>query len=150
MWLRHQWNYTLVENSHYTRANSEKDNMGLTTWKNGPKGKIRRTDIAIAKNYLHKNELELLNRIVSMYLDYAESQAMRKIPKTMEDWSKKLNAFLQFNEKDILEGKGKISQEVANKLAVEEFVKYSAEQDRLLESDFDKLTQKLLKRDKMA
>jgi len=134
----------------YSRANSKKDNMGLTTWKNGPKGKIRITDINIAKNYLYKNELELLNRIVSMYLDYAEIQAMRKIPKTMEDWSKKLNAFLQFNEKEILEGKGKISQEVANKLAVEEFEKYSEEQDRLLESDFDKLTQKLLKKSKTS
>ena len=130
----------------YSRASSTKDNMGLTTWKNGHKGKIRKTDITIAKNYLQKSELDLLNRIVSMYLDYAEMQASRRKMMNMQDWISKLNAFLQFNEKEILEGKGKISQEVANALAVEEFEKYSKEQDKLLESDFDRVAKNLLKK----
>ena len=128
----------------YARANSRKNNMGLTTWKNAPKGKIRKTDITIAKNYLDKTELDLLNRIVSMYLDYAELQATNRKVMYMEDWILKLNAFLQFNEKEILQGKGKISQEVANRLAIEEYEKYIPEQDRLYESDFDKLTKKLI------
>ena len=130
----------------YSRASSTKDNIGLTTWKNGHKGKIRKTDITIAKNYLQKSELDLLNRIVSMYLDYAEMQASRRKMMNMQDWISKLNAFLQFNEKEILEGKGKISQEVANALAVEEFEKYSKEQDKLLESDFDRVAKNLLKK----
>ena len=124
----------------FTRVSSAKSNMGLTTWKNAPKGKIRKTDIIIAKNYLNKNELDLLNRIVSMYLDYAELQAKNKKIMYMKDWILKLNAFLKFNEKEILEGKGKISQEVANKLAVKEYETYEQEQDKLYESDFDKLT----------
>ena len=128
----------------YSRANSRKNNMDLTTWKNAPKGKIRKLDITIAKNYLNKTELELLNRIVSMYLDYAELQAKNRKIINMEDWILKLNAFLQFNEKEILQGKGKISQEVANRLAIKEYEKYIPEQDRLYESDFDKLTKKLI------
>src|SRR3989344_4516491 len=128
----------------YARANSRKKNMGLTSWKNAPQGKIRKTDITIAKNYLDKNELNLLNRIVSMYLDYAELQAKNRKIINMEDWILKLNAFLQFNEKEILQGKGKISQEVANRLAIKEYEKYIPEQDRLYESDFDKLTKKLI------
>ncbi len=129
----------------YARADSKKSNMGLTTWKNAPKGKIRKTDIAIAKNYLNEDELDLLNRIVSMYLDYAELQAKHKKIMYMNDWILKLNAFLQFNEKEILDGKGKVSQEVASKLAVEEYEKYVQEQDRLFESDFDRVAKKLLK-----
>ncbi len=127
-----------------TRANSKKNNMGLTTWKNAPKGKIRKTDVIVAKNYLNKAELDNLNRIVSMYLDYAEMQAKNRKIMYMEDWILKLNAFLQFNEKEILEGKGKISQEIANKLVIEEYDKYMQEQDALYESDFDKLTKKLI------
>ncbi len=130
----------------YTRANSKKKNMGLTTWKNAPKGKIRKTDITIAKNYLNNDELGLLNRIISMYLDYAEMQANKHRLMTMKDWITKLDAFLQFNEREILGDKGRVSQEVANKLAVEEFEKYSQEQDHLIESDFDKLTKKDVKR----
>ena len=126
----------------YARANSKKINMGLTAWKNAPKGKIRKTDITIAKNYLNKTELGLLNMIVTMYLDYAEMQAKNKKIMHMENWILKLNAFLQFNEKEVLEGKGKISQEVANKLAIEEYEKYMPEQDRLYESDFDRLVEK--------
>ena len=126
----------------YARADSKKINMGLTAWKNAPKGKIRKTDITIAKNYLNKTELDLLNRIVTMYLDYAELQAKNKKIMHMENWILKLNAFLQFNEKEVLEGKGKISQEVANKLAIEEYEKYMPEQDRLYESDFDRLVEK--------
>ncbi|HLC73149.1 MAG TPA: RhuM family protein [Candidatus Nanoarchaeia archaeon] len=93
---------------------------------------------------LNKTELDLLNRIVSMYLDYAELQATNREIMYMEDWVLKLNAFLQFNEKEILEGKGKISQEVANRLVIEEYEKYVPEQDKLYESDFDKLTKKLI------
>ena len=126
------------------RADSKKNNMGLTTWKNAPKGKIRKTDITVAKNYLNKDELDLLNRIVSMYLDYAELQAKNRKMMYMEDWTLKLNAFLQFNEKEILEGKGRISQEIANKLVIEEYGKYMQEQDKLYESDFDRLTKKLI------
>ncbi len=132
----------------YARADSKKKNMGLTSWKNAPQGKIRRIDITIAKNYLDKNELNLLNRIVSMYLDYAEFQATNRKIMYMEDWISKLNAFLKFNEKDILEGKGRISQEVANTLAVKEYEKYAQEQDRRFESDFDKITKKLLEKKK--
>ncbi len=132
----------------YTRVNSQKKNMGLTNWKNAPKGKIRKTDITIAKNYLNTDELGLLNRIISMYLDYAEMQANKHRIMTMKDWITKLDAFLQFNEREILGDKGKVSQEVANKLAIGEFEKYSQEQDRLFESDFDKLTKKMLKDNK--
>ena len=95
--------------------------MGLTNWKNAPEGKILKPDIAVAKNYLTKDELDSLNRIVTMNLDYAEDQAKRNIPMTMEDWAKKLNAFLQFNEREILDTPGKVSQEVAKAFAESEF-----------------------------
>jgi len=122
----------------YVRADSAKKNMGLTSWKNAPKGKIRQSDAIIAKNYLNKNELEMLNRIVTMYLDYAELQAKNKKIMYMTDWVKKLDAFLKFNEQNILEGKGKVSQEIAQELAFKEFKKYSKKQNELFESDFDK------------
>lgn len=122
-----------------SRANSHKPNMGLTNWKNGPKGKIRKADIAIAKNYLNCQELDKLNRIVSMYLDYAEMQARNGKIMYMRDWVKKLDTFLQFNEKDILHSSGKVSHEVALALAEKEFEIYSAQQDVLFESDFDQL-----------
>jgi|SRR3989344_4267151 len=134
----------------FNRANSQKKNLGLATWKNAPHGKIRKTDIVVAKNYLNKHELDLLNRIVSMYLDYAELQATNRKIMYMENWISKLNAFLQFNEKDVLEGKGKISQEVANQLATDEFEKYIRNQDRSFESDFDKMTKKLLKKNNLS
>ncbi|HBC76947.1 MAG TPA: cell filamentation protein Fic [Candidatus Wallbacteria bacterium] len=125
------------------RADSKKDHMGLTTWKNSPDGKIFKTDVAVAKNYLTEKELKSLDRIVTMYLDYAEDQAARNIPMTMEDWAKKLNAFLRFNERDILENPGKVTQEIAKAFAESEFEKYRIAQDRLFESDFDKMIKKI-------
>ncbi len=124
------------------RADSEKDYMGLTSWKNAPDGKIIKTDVSIAKNYLNKNEIKSLDRFVTMYLDYAETQAERNIPMSMEDWSVKLNAFLQFNEKEILTNPGKISHAIAKSFAESEFEKYRIVQDRLFQSDFDKLMNK--------
>lgn len=125
------------------RANHEKQNMWLTTWKNSPNGKIIKSDVSIAKNYLEKEELLALDRIVSMYLDYAEDQAERRIPMTMEDWETKLNAFLQFNEREILSGSWKITTEIAKAFAESEFEQYRIIQDRLYESDFDKLLKSL-------
>ncbi|MFZ4545900.1 MAG: virulence RhuM family protein [Bacteroidales bacterium] len=120
-----------------SRANSTKQNMGLTTWKNAPKGSIRKTDVGIAKNYLNQKELDGLNRIVSMYLDYAESQAQKGVVMYMKDWVGKLDAFLKFNEEAVLEHQGKVSHEVALSLAENEFEKYRIIQDKLMESDFD-------------
>jgi len=121
------------------RASAEKENMGLTTWKNSPDGKILNSDVSVAKNYLTLDEMDSLNRIVTMYLDYAENQAKRKIPMTMEDWASRLNAFLQFNEYDLLNNSGKVTAEVAKAFAESEFEKYRTMQDRLFESDFDRL-----------
>ena len=98
------------------RANAEKENMGLTTWKNSPRGKILKSDVSVAKNYLTLEEMDSLNRIVTMYLDYAENQAKRRIPVTMEDWANRLYAFLQFNEYDLLNNSGKVTAEVAKSL----------------------------------
>jgi len=117
----------------------------LTNWKNAPEGKILKPDVIIAKNYLTKAELDSLNRIVTMYLDYAEDQANLNIPMTMEDWAKKLNAFLQFNEREILDNPGKVSQEVAKVFAESEIEKYRIVQDDLFESDFDRYIKKALK-----
>lgn len=126
------------------RADSKKPYMGLTTWKKSPKGKIQKSDVAIAKNYLNKDEIESLDRIVNMYLDYAEDQAKRKIPMTMEDWSNKLDAFLQFNERKVLDNPGKVSAEIAKSFAESEWEKYRIVQDRLFVSDFDREVKKLL------
>jgi len=120
------------------RADSKKDRMGLTTWKNAPHGKILKPDVVIAKNYLSKEELESLDRFITMYLDYAEDRAKRAMPMTMKDWAEKLNAFLQFNERDLLDNPGKVSREVARAFAESEFEKYRIIQDRLFESDFDR------------
>jgi hypothetical protein len=125
------------------RVDSKKENMGLTTWKNAPKGSIRKTDVGIAKNYLNEKELNGLNRIVTMYLDYAESQALKAVVMYMKDWIGKLDAFLQFNETAVLKHQGKVSHEVALALAESEFDKYRIAQDKLLESDFDKAVKKL-------
>jgi hypothetical protein len=114
----------------HRRADSAKPNMGLNTWKNAPTGEIRKTDVVIAKNYLDKQELDELNRIVTMYLDYAEMQAKKGIAMRMNDWVGKLDAFLQFNERDLLGDKGKISHEVATALAESEYEKYRSIQDR--------------------
>lgn len=119
--------------------------MGLTTWKNAPHGKILKPDVSIGKNYLTEKELKSLDRFVTMYLDYAEDQAERKIPMTMKDWVDKLNAFLQFNERDILDNPGKVTQEMAKAFAESEFEKYRIVQDRLFESDFDRHIKKALK-----
>jgi len=125
------------------RADSTKERMGLTTWKNAPNGKIVKTDVSIAKNYLTEKELKGLDRFVTMYLDYAEDQAERNIPMTMDDWANKLNAFLQFNEREILDNPGKVSQEIAKAFTESEFEKYRLDQDRLFESDFDKVVKQI-------
>jgi len=126
------------------RADSNKEKMGLITWKNAPHGKIVKPDVSVAKNYLTEQELRSLDRFVTMYLDYAEDQAERNIPMTMKDWAGKLNAFLQFNERDILDNPGKVSQEVAKAFAESEFENYRIVQDRLFESDFDRHIKKAL------
>ena len=127
----------------HERADSRKERMGLTMWRNAPHGKILKPDVSIAKNYLKETEIKALDRIVTMYLDYAEDQAERDIPMTMQDWAAKLNAFLQFNERDLLDHPGKVSAEVAKAFAESEFEKYRVIQDRLFESDFDRAIKKL-------
>ncbi len=121
------------------RADSAKQHMGLTTWKNAPEGKILKSDVSVAKNYLYEKEITKLNRIVSMYLDYAESQAERQIPMTMGEWAQKLDAFLQFNDYEVLQDAGSISHEIALQLAVKEYETFRQKQDADFESDFDKL-----------
>jgi hypothetical protein len=120
------------------RADAEKPSMGLTTWKNAPKGKILKGDVGVAKNYLIEQEIKELERIVSMYLDYAENQAARQITMRMADWVGKLDAFLQFNEYEVLTNAGKVSAEVAKLLAEEQFERFRVQQDRAFESDFEK------------
>lgn len=126
------------------RADSRKPNMGLTTWGMSPDGKILKTDVVIAKNYLTKDELGRLGRMVNAYLDLAEERAHRKIPMTMQDWAGRLDAFLEFTESDILQDGGKVTAELAKAHAESEFEKYRIVQDRLFESDFDKDVKKLL------
>lgn len=126
-----------------SRADSKKENMGLTSWKNAPNGPVRKSDIGIAKNYLNKKELEGLNRIVSMYLDYAENQANKGVMMYMKEWVDKLETFLKFNEEAILNHQGKIAHEVALSLAQKEYEKYRVIQDRIMESDFDRVLKKL-------
>ena len=120
------------------RANAEKKNMGLTTWDAYPDGKIQKYDVTVAKNYLQENEIRQLERLVSAYLDYAEMQAEKHVPMTMEDWSKKLNSFLTFMDFEVLQDKGKVSAEIAKLHAESEFEKYRIVQDQLYKSDFDK------------
>ena len=127
----------------YNRVDSNKENMGLTSWRNSPNGRIRKDDVVVAKNYLSLEELDFFNRIVTMYLDYAEMQAIYKKVLFMIDWVVKLDAFLQFYEKEVLEHKGKISHEVAITLALNEYEKYRVIQDREYLSDFDKLLLKM-------
>ena len=123
----------------YNRADSEKEHMNLTSWKNSPNGKILETDVVIAKNYLTKEELEGLELIVSSFLDLAESRARRNIPMTMEDWSNLLDKYLLLDNRDILKDAGKISHEIACDKALTEFEKYRVKQDKLYKSDFDLL-----------
>ena len=128
-----------------SRANHKQEKMGLSSWKNSPTGKVRKSDVAIAKNYLSQEELKPLNRIVTMYLDYAEHQAEKGITMTMKDWITKLDAFLQFNEEDILHNSGKVTTEIAKTFAENEYEKYKPIQNLQYESDFDKEIKKLLK-----
>ncbi len=121
------------------RADHTKDHMGLTSWRNAPDGKIVKADVSIAKNYLSMGEIQELNEIVTMYLDYATRQARRHIPMTMADWATKLDAFLQFNDAEILHDKGKVTAAIAKAFAESEFEKYRLIQDSLYQSDFDKL-----------
>jgi hypothetical protein len=121
-----------------SRAKADKPNMGLTTWKNSPGGKIQKSDVSIAKNYLQLNEIDELNRIVGMYLDYAENQAKRQIPMTMNEWVERLDGFLQFNEYAVLKDAGKISHDIAQQLAEKEYEKFRVIQDKNFESDFDR------------
>jgi hypothetical protein len=125
------------------RANSCAENMGLTSWENAPDGKILKTDIAVAKNYLTKDELDSLGRIVNAYLDLAENRAKRNMPMTMEDWAKRLDMFLEFDDREILQDNGKISAKLAKEFALSEFEKYRIVQDKLYKSDFDKMVEEL-------
>ena len=130
------------------RANAAKPYMGLTTWKNAPQGKILKTDVSVAKNYLNEKEIRDLNRIVTMYLDFAELQAERQVPMKMTDWVARLDAFLQFNEYNILKDAGKISATIAKQLAEKEYNKFRLVQDKNFESDFDKEVKRITKKGK--
>ncbi|HLP10678.1 MAG TPA: virulence RhuM family protein [Flavobacteriales bacterium] len=130
------------------RADASKPNMGLTTWKNAPKGKILKTDIGTAKNYMQEKEIKELERIVTMYLDFAELQASRQVPMKMADWANRLDAFLQFNEYQILKDAGKVSHTVAMSLAEKEYAKFRVTQDKNFESDFEEEVKKLKSSDK--
>jgi hypothetical protein len=126
------------------RVDIKKDKMGLTSWRRSPNGKIMPSDVVIAKNYLNEKELKELNRIVNMYLDYAELQAARRIAMTMKDWIEKLDAFLKFNEQEILTNTGKVSHEVAEALALEIYNKYRIIQDKEYVSDFDREIKRII------
>lgn len=128
----------------HSRADSSKEHMGLTTWKNAPNGKILQTDVTVSKNYLEQKEISSLNDIVTMYLDYAENQAKRNKLMSMQDWVNKLDAFLNFNEYDILHNSGYVSRDVANKLALKEYNTYRIKQDTEFISDFDESVKKYL------
>ena len=121
--------------------------MGLTSWKNAPSGKIVKADVSVAKNYLLVDEIKELNEIVTMYLDYATRQARRHIPMTMADWASKLDAFLKFNDADILQNKDTVTAEIARQFAESEFEKYRIIQDQLYQSDFDRLINSALDSD---
>jgi len=125
------------------RSDASKPNMGLTTWKNAPQGKIIKSDVTVAKNYLVENEIKELERIISMYLDYAENQAARRILMRMADWVQKLDAFLQFNEYEVLTNAGSVSHEVAKQLAHEQYAQFRVAQDRAFESDFEREVKRL-------
>jgi hypothetical protein len=122
----------------YARANAEQTHMGLNTWQDAPNGKIQKFDVVVAKNYLSDGELAQLQRLVSAYLDLAESMAERNIPMTMQDWETRLNRFIEAADREVLQDAGKVSKEIAHTHALSEFEKYRVVQDRLYESDFDK------------
>jgi hypothetical protein len=125
------------------RANHQNENMGLTTWKDAPKGKIQKFDVSVAKNYLTVKEMQQLQRLVSAYLDLAEDMATRQIPMTMEDWENRLNRFIEATDREVLQDAGKVTSEIAKVHAETEFEKYRVIQDRLFESDFDKMIKNL-------
>ena len=125
------------------RADSGKEHMGLRTWENSPDGKILKPDVSVAKNYLTREELDSLGRVVNAYLELAEDRAKRRIPMTMEDWAKRLNAFLEMDDRRILQDGGKVSAQLAREFAEREFEKYRIVQDRLFESDFDREVKRL-------
>jgi hypothetical protein len=127
----------------HERDNHQRENMGLSTWKDAPKGKIQKFDVSVAKNYLTENEMQQLQRLVSAYLDIAESMALRQIPLTMEDWENRLNKFIEATDRTILQNAGKVSAEIAKAHAESEFEKYRIIQDQLFESDFDKEVKKI-------
>lgn len=129
----------------FNRANSQKEKMGLTSWDNAPDGKILKSDVTIAKNYLSREELESLGRVVNAFLDLAEDRAKRNIPMTMEDWATRLDKFLDADDREILKDSGKITKKIANEKAISEFEKYRVVQDRLFMNDFDKLLMNLKK-----
>ena len=122
------------------RANAEKEHMGLTTWAKAPNGKIIKTDVSIAKNYLRENELQAMGRLVNAYLDIAKDMAERHIPMTMEDWEKRIDIFLNATDREVLQDAGKVTAEYAKEFAETEFEKYRVIQDRLFRSDFDRLS----------
>ncbi len=126
-----------------SRADAAKDRMGLTTWKDAPKGKIQKFDVVVAKNYLTENEMAQLQRLVSAYLDVAEDMALRQIPMTMQDWETRLNRFIAATDREILQDAGKVTAEIAQAHAESEFEKYRIVQDRLFESDFDQVIKEL-------
>jgi len=125
----------------YQRADASTDNMGLTTWKDAPSGKIQKFDVVVAKNYLTEHEMAQLSRLVNAYLDVAEDMAQRKIPMTMEDWETRLNRFIEATDRGVLQDAGKVTAEIAKAHAESEFEKYRIVQDRLFESDFDRVVQ---------
>ncbi|SDB07924.1 Uncharacterized conserved protein [Desulfonatronum thiosulfatophilum] len=127
----------------HTRADAEKEHMGLTTWKDAPRGKIQKFDVVVAKNYLTEHEMAQLVRLVSAYLDVAEDMALRKIPMTMQDWETRLNRFIAATDRKILQDAGKVTAEIAKAHAESEFEKYRIVQDRLFESDFDRMVKQL-------
>ena len=129
------------------RADSAKTNMGLTSWEKAPDGKIVKPDVFIAKNYLAKDELESLGRIINAYLDLAEERAKRKIPMTMEDWAKRLDMFLEFDDREILQDSGKVTAKLAKAHAKSEFEKYRIVQDRFFKSDFDRVIKQMEEKD---
>lgn len=127
----------------YHRADADKDHMGLTSWKDGPQGKIQKFDVVVAKNYLTEHEMAQLQRLVSAYLDVAEDMALRKIPMTMQDWETRLNRFLEATDREVLQDSGKVTAEIAKAHAMSEFEKYRIVQDRVFESDFDRVIKRL-------
>ena len=127
----------------YRRADAEQPNMGLTTWKDAPTGKIQKFDVVVAKNYLTEPEMAQLSRLINAYLDVAEDMAQRKIPMTMQDWETRLNRFIEATDRSVLQDSGKVTAEIARAHAESEFEKYRIAQDRLFESDFDRMLRQL-------